>query len=247
MVRSYLFRPNGCSVGLKEWHWFLHFWEVKRAAPVPGCVLQTSICWTALLACSSDPPNLSLAVTLSLLNRYAANHAKEKLNKCSPLCSKNNTCLKSLKYNLYLQKCTAFIIAFLPSSTSSHCCSCLNSPMELHLWQLSKRWKTAASGSTNPFCCPRYSPGHKRTCIWESLYSYLRKKREVSPVSLYPLLSRPLNGSLSLSLSLPIGVEGTWCLPDTISTLQNPDCQSCYAHWIQELEQCHTAYASIHS
>lgn len=65
--------------------------------------------------------------------------------------------------------------------------------MELHLWQLSKPWKKAASGSTNPIFCSRYSPGHKRTCIWESSYSNLRKKREVSLVSLYPVPSGSLN------------------------------------------------------
>lgn len=160
------------------------------------CKAANSICWTALLAYSSDPPNRSLAGILPLLNRYAANHAKEKLNKCRPLFSKNNMCLNGLKYNLYLQKCTVFITAFLPHSTTSHCCSCLNSVMELHLWQLSKPWKKAVSGSTNPLCCSRHSLDHKTTCTWGSLYSCLRKK-----TSLYPVPSRSMNRTYS-SLSL---------------------------------------------
>lgn len=170
----------------------------------------------------------------------------KKLKKRSPLSSKNNMCLKGLKYNLYLQKCTVFMIAFLPSSIPSHCCCCLNSLLELHLWQTSKPWKKATSGSTSKFAAQDIPQAIKEPCIWESLYSYLRKKGEASLISLYPVPSRSPNGD-PIPRSLPIGAEETWCLPDTISTLQNLDCQSCYAHWIQELEQCHAAYASIHS
>lgn len=143
-ARSHPFRPNLCSVWLKEWHQFLDFSEVKRAVPVPGCVWQHcrfpyagQLCLPTLLTHQASPWLLFCLFSTDTLPIMP----KKKLNKRSPLCSKNNVRLKGLKCNLYLQKRTAFIIAFLPSSTVSHCCSWLNSLPELHLWQLSKPWK----------------------------------------------------------------------------------------------------------
>lgn len=89
--------------------------------------------------------------------------------------------------------------------------------------------KAATSGSTSPCCCLRYSPGHKRTCIWESLYSYLRKKREASLLSL----------SYILCLC-------QWELKETTAFQTPSKSGQPKFHWIQELEQCHTACVSVH-
>lgn len=156
-VRSHPFRPNVSSFGLKEWDWCLDFWEVKKAVPVPGCALQHSdFHMLYRFACLTFYPTKPLPGCYSVLSPQTSCRScqRKKINKRNPLCSKNNMCLKGLKYNFYLQK-SVFMTAFLPSSTTCYCCFCLNSVLELHLWQLSKSWKKAASGSTNPFCCSR--------------------------------------------------------------------------------------------
>lgn len=114
VVRSHPFRPNVSSFGLKEWHWFLDFWEVKRAVPVPGCVLQHSdFHMLDRFACLLFWPTKPLHGCYSVLSQQIGCQScqRKKINKHSPLCSKNNMCLKGLKYNFYLQKSVHYSIS----------------------------------------------------------------------------------------------------------------------------------------